>query len=439
MTTLSIDNMRLLDNVDLPDGLDVQITDDAASFMTRKATLNKGSHYWFGTAFRQGKRVQFTTSMPISDYLSVVKIDRAEKGYTVEQLRGASNRPKIESHQKDIKNYLKETACIGEQFIFPAFMLNYGIGWDDESSRGRLTLLVTDEEAIAWPAIFEPPSGKQLPPTDGAHRTSSLKEMIDANKDPQGIDALLGNAVGVTIVMESSKDYAHQDFADCAKAKPISNSVRSTFDVRDIVGRFARELVQTNAFLKDAVDATSPSVNLSSNSARVWSMSAVRGYILAGIPGYDVMSEEEKREVLEDITPLSNYIDACVKHVPVLHDIAGGITPGQIRKQRGGCVLLRGAGWGMLMHARAQALVHDQNPLIMAERLGKVDWFLLKDDASPRPTNVEDSYNWLKTAAQPAWLRMIAFNIERGSYRIKGARENINGAFEQLRSELLAA
>jgi hypothetical protein len=442
MTTIRTkDDLRLLDVVDLPEGLDLEVTQDADKFMRRKATLNKSNTILFGMAFRQGNRIQFTTSMTINDYLALTEMHRADKGYTVEQLRGVSNRPKIESHQRDIKKYLLETACVREKFIFPNFMLNFGAKWNEESPKARLTLLVTDEETFAWPAIFEPPAGKRLSVTDGAHRTSTLRELLDNLKDEEATQALLDNGVGVTIVMEPLKDQAHQDFADCAKAKPISDSVRGTFDVRDIVGRFARDLVQENAFLQVNVDATSPSVNLSSNSVRVWSMSAVRGYILNAIPGYDTLTDDRKREVLSDIEPLDEYVDALAEHVPILRDIAKGVAkPGEIRKQRGGCVLLRGAGLGILMHAHAQAVVNGIPPEVMAKRLGEVDWFVLKEDAGPKPIdNPEKTYDWLRSAAQPAWLRMTVVNVERGSYRLKGARDNILGAFDELKADLLAA
>jgi hypothetical protein len=440
MTTSSINDLRLLDTVDVPDGLDIEITTDAAKFMTRKATLNKSNTVLFGSAFRQGNRIQFTTSMTMRDYLALAEEKRATKGQTVEQLRLVPNRPKIESHQKDIKKYLLETACAGEKFIFPNFMLNYGAGWTEEAPKGKLTLLVTDEETLVWPAIFEPPSDVRLKVADGAHRTNSARELLDT-LPAEAAQAMLGNAVGVSIVMESSPDQAHQDFADCAKAKPISDSVRGTFDVRDIVGRFARNLVLHNDFLKVNVDATSPSVNLSSNSVRVWSMSAVRGYILNSVPKYENMSDEEKKAALADVEPFSDYIDALVENVPILRDIAAGVAkPGEIRKQRGGCVLLRGAGWGLLMHARAQAIANGVAPELMAERLGAIDWFVLRDDANPKPLdNPEKTYEWLREAAQPAWLRMTVVNVERGTYRLKGARENILGAFDELKPELLAA
>ncbi len=437
----TVNDLRLLDNVDIPDALEIEITTDAAKFMTRKATMNKSNTILFGSAFRQGNRIQFTTSMTLRDYLALAEEKRAQKGQTVEQLRLVPNRPKIESHQKDIKKYLLETACAGEKFIFPNFMLNFGAGWSEEAPKGKLTLLVSDEETLVWPAIFEPPSNARLKVADGAHRTNSGRELLDELREQEQSDALLNNAVGVSIVMEASSDQAHQDFADCAKAKPISESVRGTFDVRDIVGRFARNLVLGNDFMKVNVDATSPSVNLSSNSTKIWSMSAVRGYILNAIPNYGNMSDDEKKLVMSDFEPLSEYVDALVENIPLLRDIAAGVAkPGEMRKQRGGCVLMRGAGWGFLMHARAQAIAKGIAPELMAERLGEIDWFVLKEDAPPKPLdNPERTYDWLREAAQPAWLRMTVVNVERGSYRLKGARDNIYGAFTQLTPELLAA
>ena len=424
----------------MPDGLDREITTDAAKFMTRKATLNKSNTVLFGSAFRQGNRIQFTTSMTMRDYLALAEEKRATKGQTVEQLRLVPNRPKIESHQKDIKKYLLETACAGEKFIFPNFMLNYGAGWTEEAPKGKPTLLVTDEETSFGQRSLSPrpTSASKLPTAP----TAPIAPANSSTPSPaEAAQAMLGNAVGVSIVMESSPDQAHQDFADCAKAKPISDSVRGTFDVRDIVGRFARNLVLHNDFLKVNVDATSPSVNLSSNSVRVWSMSAVRGYILNSVPKYENMSDEEKKAALADVEPFSDYIDALVENVPILRDIAAGVAkPGEIRKQRGGCVLLRGAGWGLLMHARAQAIANGVAPELMAERLGAIDWFVLRDDANPKPLdNPEKTYEWLREAAQPAWLRMTVVNVERGTYRLKGARENILGAFDELKPELLAA
>lgn len=280
----SIDKVRLLDTIEKPDGLEVEIVGSASELMTRPVVLNEATLHWFGTAFVQGRRLQFTTSMPIQDYLNVTEFVRADRGSTVEDLRKASNRSKIASHERDIRTYLTETAFEGEKFIFPNFMVNFGANWSEGSPKAKLTLLVSKAETLAWPAVFEPPTGVRLSITDGAHRTGGLEELVHKHKNKAGVAALLANAVGVTVVMEETRDDAHQDFADCGRAKPIADSVIATWDKRNIVARFARDLVQDNSVLSKFVDATSPSVNLSSNSPGLWSMSAVRGSILSAFP-----------------------------------------------------------------------------------------------------------------------------------------------------------
>jgi hypothetical protein len=437
---LSIDNLRLLDTVAIPEGLIVEVTNDSSEFMAQKATLNRSSTFWFGAAMKQGERLQFLTSMPVNDYLSVVKYtDRAKRGVTVEVLRKSSNRPKIESHQRDIKNYLTETACQGEKFIFPNFMVNYGSEWNEGMPKARLILLAADEETLSWPAIFVPPSGVKMPPTDGAHRTASLAEMIEHNGDPDGIRALLANGVGVTFVMEENRDDAHQDFADCGKSKPIAGSIVATWDKRNTIVTAARALVATNKFLGQFVDATSPSVNLSQNSAKVYSMSAVRGAIPSAIPGFENKSADEKVKALTGVVPqLSAYLDQAIAGIDILHQIAiGGAQPRDFRKgDRGGCVLLRGVGFFMLMRVFRHAVANGLDPLAAAAKLNPVDWFVLNPNAPPKPTAIDDVYDWLKAEAQPKWFKMLVVNHANGTFRIKGTAQNVEAAFGLLKTEV---
>lgn len=438
----TIDMVRLLDGVNKPEGLDVVAATNANELMVRQATLNKGGWYWYGTAFIQGNRLMFTTAMPTQDYLNIVKLNQAKKGSTVEEMRKASNRARVNSHQKDIKNYLGETACTGDKYIFPNFMVNYGSDWVERNPKARLTLLVTDSEALAFAAVFEPPAGISMPVTDGGHRTSSLKEMIEKHPDKAGIASLLANAVGVTFVMEQDKDDAHQDFADAGKARPIEGSVIATFDKRNQVVRYARDLVEGDSFLSRFVDATSPSVNLSSNSKLAWSMSAVRGSILSALPGpkrFDEMTPAEKTAALDaNKAGIAKFMQAAAKFVPIMHDMARAdddperIQPGALRKQRGGCVLLRGAGFGLLMRAYRFAEGNGIELVRMAQRLGQVDWFVLKDGVDTDAVSADTVHAFLGENADPAWLKMIAFNPGVGTWRIKGTNENLDSAFAEL-------
>lgn len=434
LSSTSTDAIRLLDNVDQPPGLIVEVVHEPAKLFERKVTLNKPTSHLFGSAMRQGRRLQFVTTMPLSNYLDLTRIDRAQKGMTVEELREHKNRPKIPSQQTAIRDYLGETGCVGEKFIFPSFMINFGSEWSEEKPQAKLTILATDTEALCWPAVFEP-SGEKMPSTDGAHRTQTIKDMVDKGANDEGIRALLANGVGVTIVMEADNDDAHQDFADCGKAKAIADSIVSTFDKRHIVVAAARELVKINPFLAKFVDATSPSVNLSSNSTKVWSMSAVRGALTSGIPGFkDLTAADKKKALVDHPKQVSDFLCEVVDNVDLLGKLdRGEATPAAFRKQdRGGCVILRGVGFGMLMRIYCHAMAKGFDPLKVAKKLNKVDWFVLKPDAEPEPSDADKIHGWLTTAAQPHWLRMLAVNQGTGSYRVKGTVDNIEAAFGDL-------
>jgi hypothetical protein len=455
----SVNELHVLDDVDIPDGLIVNVVRDPTEFFNRKVTLNKATTHWFGSAMKQGNRLQFLTTMTIQDYLTVVKVERLEgqaaaKGATVEELQKKSNRPKIPSQHKLIKGYLVETACVGDKWILPNFVLNYGVGWQETMPTARLTILVTDDETLSWPAVFEPPSGVRMPSTDGGHRTGSIQELVMKDQ-PDGIDTMMANGVGVTIVMEGSDDDRRQDFADCGKAKPIADSVKATWDLRDAVSSAARELVVGNTFLHKYVDATSASVNLSTNSALIWSMSAVRGSLISGFwksqKDFTSLSLADKKEVLDgSAAKVSAFIDVVVARVPLLRKLvedaqivatakANGVpsaqippvvTPAKYRKENGGCVLMRGAGFGLLMRAYRYAEQAGIKYSDMANRLADVDWFML---TGPEPNLPPQAlYEWLTKNAHPAWFKLVAFNPGTGGWRLKGTNDNLDAAFEEI-------
>lgn len=431
------DEIRILDSIDIPEGVIVTIVRDPAQFFNRPVVLNKQSNHWFGSAMKQGNRLQFVTTMPMNDYLNIVAIDQAARGSSVEELTRHSNRPNIPTQRVAIKNYLKETAFVGDKWIFPNFMLNFGVGWTEEMPKGELIILVTDNETLAWPAIFVPPTGARMPASDGAHRSGSLADFIKSR--PEGIDTLLANGVGCTFVFESSSDMQHQDFTDLAKSKPVTESVKATWDLRNIIVKAARSLVLGNAFLHKYVDATSPSVNLSSNSSLAWSMSAVRGSLInafcARVEDFDKLTKADKTKLLEGApTNIGAFFDHLVERVPIFQQlINGSATPAVFRKQLGGCVLMRGAGFGILMRAYRYATENQISLTDMADYLAKVDWFVLPFDYTEAvAATVTSPYDWLRDNAKPAWFKMVAVNAGSNSWRLKGTNENLDAAFQVL-------
>jgi hypothetical protein len=204
------------------------------------------------------------------------------------------------------------TASTGDKFILPSFTFNYGVGLDDDAPDATIILFASTEDGTnAWPGILLMPQGAKLDTTDGAHRRSQIVDILSNGKiSDDAKDALKRNAVDVKIVFESSRSDSHQNFADCGKAKSIPKSLVTTFDVRAL----SRELVKTSPFLAGYVDATASSVNLSSKSRMIWSMSAIRMFIAHIIDHHpdNGLTEDQKTEGAAD------FYAALVRHMPRL-------------------------------------------------------------------------------------------------------------------------
>jgi hypothetical protein len=383
--------------------------------------LNTSNVLMFGTAYRLGGRLHFATAMSMVDFDNLVDVQQADKGSRIDQITGPDakiNRPREASHARDIGVYLDQTACQGHPFMFPSFMLNYGLHWDENQPKADIIIFAGRRETMAWPAIFSPPSGRKLPVTDGGHRSDEIRKKIAG-----GPGRLVENAVSVIFVMEDSETQYHQDFADCAKAKAISKSLSSAWDLRNAGNKFAGELVAGNGHLKSLVDATSNSVNLSTNSTKAWSMSAVTSATSA------VFKDESGPRRLSD------YFDHLFNKVPILQCLAAGSKPADYRKEpRGGCVLLRGVGIAVLMQAYSYAIANNVGLDKMADHMADVDWHVLKAGAPPQ--NGQDAHSYTQAHAQPIWMNMLAMMAGDTTFRIKGTRDAAETSFLAIRGQL---
>ena len=79
-------------NVTMPEHVLCYATHD--DLLTKTHTFGYDGEQFFGTAFIQGRRLQFTTAMPLSTMLKISRIDRAKRGASVGELTKAANRPR---------------------------------------------------------------------------------------------------------------------------------------------------------------------------------------------------------------------------------------------------------------------------------------------------------------------------------------------------------
>ena len=432
-----------LADINIPPHVEVQSTAGLELLMSeigRRSMMGYAGEVFFGTAFVQGSRLQFTTAMPIQKMVEVSKTDRSKKKDTVVEVTEHSNRPQEPAHGRHVRNYLLKTACTGDKFILPAFTFNYGVGLDDNAPVATLILFANGSDGTnAWPAILLLPQGAKLDTTDGAHRRSQIEEILTSNKatDDEKV-ALKRNAVDVKIVFENSRSDSHQDFADCGKAKAIPKSLVATFDVRDRRNRRSRELVMTSPFLSAYVDATASNVNLSSKSKMIWSMSAVRMFVAHVVDHHSDpnLTEESKTQGAED------FFAALARHLPQLRalerarlDRNSTVTTGSLRDLKGGDIALRGVG--MAIFARAFLYCKDEGMDfdVMAAKLALLDWHVLDCERSELPVGPTFGAEALKHA-QTLWAHLLVIGENR--YRVSSSSTDADAAWQKIRHQVLA-
>jgi hypothetical protein len=406
----------------------------------RRSMMGFAGEVFFGTAFLQGSRLQFTTAMPVAKMIQVSKTDRSKKKDGVVGAMEHSNRPQEASHAKHVREYLTTTACIGEKFILPAFTFNYGVGLDDESPDASLILFANaNDGANAWPGILCLPPTAKLDTTDGAHRRGQIEAIINDSKvSTEYKDALKRNAVDVKIVFESSRSDSHQDFADCGKAKAIAKSLITTFDVRDRRNNRSRELVSNIPFLSFYVDATASNVNLSAKSRKIWSMSAIRMFVshIVDHHAQEDASVQEKTRAAED------FIEALVRHMPQLRllDAARNmrdpqITTGSLREKHGGDVALRGIGMAIFARAYLHCIENEMDFDMIATKLADVDWNILDCEKDQLPTG-EDFQAGVRQHAKPMWGHLLV--VSESKYRVSSSQGDADGAWDKIKAQIFA-
>jgi hypothetical protein len=431
-----------LADINIPPHVKVQTADSFESLMSeigRRSVMGYAGESFFGTAFVQGSRLQFTTAMPIQKMGEVSKIDRSKKKDKVLEVMEHANRPQESSHGKQVRSYLLNTACTGDKFILPAFTFNYGVGLDDDDPIATLILFANEGDGTnAWPAILLLPQGAKLDTTDGAHRRSQIDQILGDGK--VGVDAkeaLKRNAVDVKIVFENSRSDSHQDFADCGKAKAIPKSLVATFDVRDARNARSRNLVTSVPFLSAYVDATASNVNLSAKSRMIWSMSAVRMFVAHIVEHHSdsSLSEDEKTKGAEE------FLAALVRHLPQLNaldrarkDPASEVTTGSLREAKGGDVALRGVGMAIFARAFLYCVEHDLDFEVMAAKLATIDWHLLACERSGLPQGPTFG-NEVRKNAQPLWAHLLIIGEAR--YRVSSSSVDVDTAWEKISAQVL--
>jgi hypothetical protein len=428
---------------------------------------NAGITLW-GVAFLQGGRLAFTTAMPITQLLNVARSDREErtKRQTVTQAMTRMNRPREAGHAKALREYLLANACQGQKWIVPAFTLNFG-DKDSTPEDAPPAIMVAFANALAdpeymngWPAMVFLPNAYHLQITDGAHRQGELADLIGSNLPADQRQNLLRNAVDVKIVFEESRVQSHQDFADCAKSKPIPPGMVVTFDIRNDRNRRTRDLVAAVPFLTHYVDATASNVNLSARSSMIWSMSAMRGFVeyiaekaptsqaALPIPGHPTAATTAnvQAQLAEKTNGVEDYFKALIKHMPQLKTLDEARdpnalipeSPGTFRERLGGDLTMRGIGLSLFARGFVHCKTTGMSYEAMAKHLATVEWTLLDIERGTLPENDPAAfYQAVRDHVRPAWQPLVIIGENR--FRVSSSSDDADRAWDAIKPHTPAA
>jgi DGQHR domain-containing protein len=150
------------------------------------------------------------------------------------------NRPEMPPHTNEIAKYLLET----ENYILPPFIFNCNT---------PIKVFSYGEGAVkVGYAVIS--SNVELFVTDGQHRLKALQKVLLEKPE-------LGNdSATVLVVQENDIEQIHQDFADCAKNKPIPPALLAAFDVTDVLSKLTRQLTKDSGIFEGRIDKISRTI-----------------------------------------------------------------------------------------------------------------------------------------------------------------------------------
>jgi len=214
-----------------------------------------GARVFLCHLYEQGKRTHLTFSLPFNLLLEMARLQTADSKKNKSNAEELINRPLIRPHVDEIAKYLLET----ENYILPPFIFN-------SNTPIKVFAFGTGAVKFGYAVI---PANVELYVTDGQHRLKAIEKAIPERPE------LRDDSVTVLVVQEDDIDQIHQDFADCAKNKPIPPALLAAFDVTNVLAKLTRQLTKEVVIFEGRIDKISrtlgkdPSYIFTMNQLRV--------------------------------------------------------------------------------------------------------------------------------------------------------------------------
>lgn len=199
-----------------------------------------GARVFLCHLYEQGKRIHLTFSLPFNLLIEMARLNSADAKKNKSNADELTNRPLIRQHVDEIARYLIET----ENYILPPFIFN-------SNTPIKVFAFGTGAVKFGYTVV---PTNIELYVTDGQHRLEAIKKVIPERPE------LRNDSVTLLVIQEDDIDQIHQDFADCAKNKPIPPALLAAFDVTDVLSRLTRQLTKELTIFEGRIDKISRSI-----------------------------------------------------------------------------------------------------------------------------------------------------------------------------------
>ncbi|MFB2898559.1 DNA sulfur modification protein DndB [Aerosakkonemataceae cyanobacterium BLCC-F50] len=196
-----------------------------------------GARVFLCHLYEQGQRTHLTFSLPFNLLLEMARLQTADTKKNKSNAEELINRPLIPKHVDEIAKYLLET----ENYILPPFIFN-------SNTPIKVFAFGTGAVKFGYAVI---PTNVELYVTDGQHRLKAVEKAIPERPE------LKDDSVTVLVVQEDDIDQIHQDFADCAKNKPIPPALLAAFDVTNVLAKLTRQIAKELVIFDGRIDKIS--------------------------------------------------------------------------------------------------------------------------------------------------------------------------------------
>lgn len=199
-----------------------------------------GARVFLCHIYQQGGRNHLVFSLPCNLLLELGKLQSAETKKNKSNAEEKINRPLMRPHVNEIAKYLINT----ENYVLPPFIFNC-------STPIKVFAYGTGAVKFGYSVI---PSNVELYVTDGQHRLKAIEKAIIERP------LLKNDSVTVLVIEEDDIDQIHQDFADCAKTKPIPPALLAAFDVSNFLSKLTRRISKELVIFEKRIDKISRTV-----------------------------------------------------------------------------------------------------------------------------------------------------------------------------------